>query len=168
MIKKINNRLAHSVYRGFTIVELIVVISVIGILASIVMVSYIGTQKKATMSSYNATAQQVKLKLGDYYTDNNKMPSTKGVSAATADSILKYLNDTNSATLGTAFTATYNGSTAIFNYYPCRTGVNPCNASTTGCDNAAEATACTQYAIIVSKAAWSGGSSDADIVVTGP
>ncbi len=168
MTNKINIRKLSVFTRGFTIVELIVVISVIGILAGIVMVSYTGTQKRATMSTYSATAQQVKLKLGDYYTDNNKLPSVKGASSATADSVLKYLSDTNSSALGTSFAATYTGSTPIFNYYPCRTGVNPCNSTTTGCNNSAESTACTQYTITVPKAAWGGGSADNDLAITGP
>lgn len=60
---------------GFTIVELLIVIVVIGILAAIVIVSYSGIQQRATdavrQSDIDATAKALEL----YYVDNGKYPN---------------------------------------------------------------------------------------------
>lgn len=172
------NTIRTTRFSGFTIVELIVVIVVIGILASIVTVSYSSSQRRAARTSFESTAQQVKLKLGEYYTDYGKFPSVKGTDETTADSVLKYLKDSNDMTLATAFKATYNTSTPtqVFSYTPCVTGVDPAvcnpanpsyNSSTMSCDNSTPAKTCSVYQIYAPKAAW-GGSPDPDIVVTGP
>ncbi|OGL22185.1 hypothetical protein A2707_02510 [Candidatus Saccharibacteria bacterium RIFCSPHIGHO2_01_FULL_45_15] len=63
--------------KGFTIVELLVVIAVIGILAGIGIVSYSGSQNRAKKANYSATVQQVKLKLGEHFTDTNRYPVNK-------------------------------------------------------------------------------------------
>jgi len=61
---------------GFTIVELLVVIVVIGILAAITIVSYAGISQKATIASIKSdlTSSVQKLKL--YYTDNGTYPQS--------------------------------------------------------------------------------------------
>lgn len=129
--------------KGFTVIELIVVIAVIGILASITVVSYGESQKRAQKSSYESNAQQVKLRLGDYFTDNNKYPVTKS-------DIVTYLSSTGSTSLSTEF------SKAAYTYAPTtNTGVA---CSTT--------VPCEKYTITVAKTNWRGGSTDADIIVT--
>lgn len=59
---------------GFTIVELLIVIVVIGILVAITIVAYSGVQQKATdsvrQSNIEATAKALEL----YYIDNGKYP----------------------------------------------------------------------------------------------
>ena len=151
---KVKNFSQRSLFSGFTIVELIIVITVIGILASIAIVSYSGSQNRAKKSSFEATAQQVKLKLGDHLTDKNNYPSTKGASVSTNDSVLKYLNDSGSPTLATDFNKTTSASAAIFSYTPSPSG---CNNSTT---------MCTSYTITVTKDKWSGAASDSNITVS--
>src|SRR5674476_19977 len=60
---------------GFTIVELLVVIVVIGILAAITIVSYTGISQRATVASIQSdlsnSAQQLKL----YYTEYGAYPT---------------------------------------------------------------------------------------------
>lgn len=124
--------------RGFTIVELIVVITVIGILAGIALVSYSGVQNRAKRSSIDSNAQQVKLKLGEFYTDKNGYPRTG------AD-VLTYLNETGATTLALEM------SSGVYSYTP--TGCPP----TTGL--------CTGYSITVAKSVWKGNAADTDIVV---
>src|ERR1039457_5880303 len=62
--------------RGFTIVELLVVIVVIGILAAITIVAYSGITQKAVASSLQSdltnSAQQLKL----YYADHGSYPTS--------------------------------------------------------------------------------------------
>jgi prepilin-type N-terminal cleavage/methylation domain-containing protein len=49
--------------RGFTIVELLIVIVVIAILAAITIVAYTGIQKRATATSSKESARQLKNKI---------------------------------------------------------------------------------------------------------
>lgn len=128
--------------KGFTIVELIVIIVVIGILASIAVVSYSGAQNRAKRSSFDANAQQVKLKLGEYFTDNNKYPAIKGTATYEAGSVTKYLNDTKSTTLVTEFVK------SAYVYTPLPSG---CNNTTVTCES---------YTITVAQSAWGGTTAD--------
>lgn len=129
---------------GFTIVELIVIIVVIGILAGITAVSYTGYQQRANKSAANATVQQVKLKLGEYFTDNNRYP-------ANSNDVNNYLTAINAAQLSTDFTKIISGGgTYVAKPAGCAsTGNNPC----------------TSYTITVPITYWKGGSTDTPIVV---
>jgi type II secretion system protein G len=60
---------------GFTIVELLVVIVVIGILAAITIVSYSGITSRANIASMKAELSSVSKKLGVYYIDNDQYPA---------------------------------------------------------------------------------------------
>jgi prepilin-type N-terminal cleavage/methylation domain-containing protein len=64
----VNN--THSVSKGFTIVELLLVIVVIGILAAITIVSYTGVSKKATIASQQSDLTSASRQLEMYKTDN--------------------------------------------------------------------------------------------------
>lgn len=128
--------------KAFTIVELIIVVAVIGILAAITIVTYTSTRNQADKSSYNASAQQVKMKLGEHYTDNNHYPSDKS-------DLLSYLNDVGSATLEDNF------SSSDYQYEAYSSSAkNPCSSDD-----------CQYYEITVPKTVWNGNSEDSDIVV---
>ena len=62
--------------RGFTIVELLIVIVVIGILAAIVIVSYNGIQKKATTAALASDLANASAKLQLYQVDNSTYPNS--------------------------------------------------------------------------------------------
>lgn len=62
--------------RGFTIVELLIVIVVIAILAAIVIVAYNGVQNRAKTSAAQSTAQSVQQKLEAYNAENGSYPAT--------------------------------------------------------------------------------------------
>ncbi len=64
--------------RGFTIVELLIVITVIGILAAIVIVAYNGIQTRARDSRRQDDVQVITQALELYYTDNNQYPTAGG------------------------------------------------------------------------------------------
>jgi prepilin-type N-terminal cleavage/methylation domain-containing protein len=65
----------HSRRRGFTIVELLIVIVVIGILATIVIVAYGGIQKRARNVSVINTASEYRTIFMAYAAQNGQYPS---------------------------------------------------------------------------------------------
>lgn len=60
--------------RAFTLVELLVVISIIGILASVIFVSNENAQRKGRDARRKADLNQIKAALTLYYQDNNGFP----------------------------------------------------------------------------------------------
>lgn len=62
--------------RGFTIVELLIVIVVIAILAAIVIIAYSGIQASAQQSKIRADLLQVQQLVENYYTINGSYPFT--------------------------------------------------------------------------------------------
>ena len=61
---------------GFTIVELLVVIVVIGILAAITIVAYTGISSKATVASLQSDLTNAQSQLKLYYIDNGSYPTS--------------------------------------------------------------------------------------------
>lgn len=60
--------------RGFTIVELLIVIVVIAILAAITIVAYNGIQARATFSTYKSDITSINKAILMYYADNGAYP----------------------------------------------------------------------------------------------
>jgi len=67
---------------GFTIVELLIVIVVIGILAAITIVAYNGVQQRARTSAVSSALSQAAKKLAVYQVDNAAYPTTGNLAAA--------------------------------------------------------------------------------------
>ena len=72
----INNIKSYQRNRGFTIVELLVVIVVIGILAAITIVSYSGITAKANTARAQNNAQSIAQVIETYFAENGVYPST--------------------------------------------------------------------------------------------
>ena len=68
--------------RGFTIVELLIVIVVIGILAAIVIVVFNGVQQRAKTTSAKATASTIQKKIEAYNAATTTYPSTTTLQTA--------------------------------------------------------------------------------------
>lgn len=61
--------------KGFTLVELLVVISIIGILTTLLMVNFVGTREKANDSKKVQDLNSIKNALRMYYNDNQSYPT---------------------------------------------------------------------------------------------
>ncbi len=71
-------RVKHTKQTGFTIVELLIVIVVIGILAAITIVAYNGVQQKATNAARVSEIRQWQTFLLAYNSQNDTYPFTSG------------------------------------------------------------------------------------------
>ncbi|MES2876765.1 MAG: type II secretion system protein [Patescibacteria group bacterium] len=72
--------------QGFTIVELLIVIVVIGILAAITMVAYNGIQGSARFAAYRSDIQSINKAILLYYAENGYYPGSAAGSCATNQS----------------------------------------------------------------------------------
>ena len=110
---------------GFTIVELLIVIVVIGILAAITIVAYNGIQNRANIANVQAALSQVVARLESYSVENNSTyPSALSAAGINNTPGTTYTYVTNSATTPPSYcvTATTNG----VSYYVDRsTGTTP-------------------------------------------
>lgn len=83
--------------RGFTIVELLIVIVVIGILAAIVIVAYNGIQNRAKTQSGQAAASNIQKKVEAYNAAVGSYPT----GAANGDAFEALLNGQTESNIGT-------------------------------------------------------------------
>ena len=110
--------------RGFTIVELLIVIVVIGILAAITIVAYNGVTARANTTAAGATAATVAKKAEAYNAEKSGYPATLSLLTAPADSGTSYYIPSTSVTLQTSAiaTGTADKTTKMVNYNIC--GIN--------------------------------------------
>lgn len=102
--------------RGFTIVELLIVIVVIAILAAIVIVAYNGIQNRAKTQSAAASASAIQKKIEAYAAANNGSYPSSATVAAYTTALNTYNESSISATgitLGTPTTSTTNNEKLI-------------------------------------------------------
>ena len=101
----------HKKLSGFTIVELLIVIVVIAILATISIVAYRGIQERTRAAEVSAGLNQAKKKLELYKVDNGNYPTTGNLADAGVidkDVSYQYTSDgTNYCLTGTAGTTSY-------------------------------------------------------------
>lgn len=113
----LSNIKAMKSERGFTIVELLIVVVIIGILAAIVIVAYNGVTNRAKTSKAQATASSLVKKFETYNAEQGSYPSayTQLTGAASTTS---YYIPPSAYTLST--TAVTSGSTeTTFNAVTC-------------------------------------------------
>lgn len=114
--------------RGFTIVELLIVIVVIGILAAITIVAYNGVQNRAKTSSGQSAAVTVIKKAELYNTENSVYP-TKATDLTTGATGKTY--ELTGATFVAAMSAAPTAANST-TYYVCGTGATNTAPSTVG------------------------------------
>lgn len=93
----LNNLKTMKKERGFTIVELLIVIVVIGILAAIVIVAYNGIQNRAKTQSGQAAASNLQKKIEAYNAAVGSYPT----GAANGDALEALLNGQTESNIGT-------------------------------------------------------------------
>jgi len=116
--------------RGFTIVELLVVIVVIGILSAITIVSYTGVTNRANTASAQSSAKNVYSKTEIYYVDSgtNIYPDNLGKMTVTATSDKTYF--LSGVTFSGTLLAAAPGTPSTINWFRCGTGAgNPAPAN---------------------------------------
>lgn len=140
-----NNKNSNK-HSGFTLIELIIAVVIIGILIGIGITSFTSSQNRAKKEQAISVADKVKLTLGSYYSEKDRYPKDQST-------VITYLNTKNQAATATAF-----GVTANFVYAGTTASGGAC--SETG------ASKCEKYTITIKRVAWQGGSSESDVVVT--
>jgi prepilin-type N-terminal cleavage/methylation domain-containing protein len=128
--------------KGFTIVELLIVIVVIGILATLVIVTFTGIQQKARDSKRKTDIGAVQASLESYYSSNNTYPTLTDLNDPTWRSTNMKGFDSSALQDPKGSAATLIAGTA-----PSSTQY-AYNVTPTGCvDTAGSANPCTNYGI---------------------
>ena len=122
----IKNSIKSSSERGFTIVELLIVIVVIGILAAITIVSFNGVTARANATSAKAAASAAIKKAEAYNARENSTgyptaPAQLTGAATTEAYNLTGVTFNTAGTSGTAPAATAPGSPSTINFFNCPT-----------------------------------------------
>lgn len=69
-------RARRSVSSGFTLLELVVVVTIVGILAGIAIVNVRGAQRKAAENVLHADLTNMRKAIDDFYADRQRYPSS--------------------------------------------------------------------------------------------
>src|ERR1700753_359503 len=73
--------------KGFTIVELLIVIVVIGILAGLVITTYIGIQKKPRTTERTTDLKTFQSQLEAYFANNGRYPTNTDLGTSSANNL---------------------------------------------------------------------------------
>lgn len=126
--------------KGFTIVELLIVIVVIGILATLVIVTFTGIQQKAHDSQRQTDINAVDSHLEAYYAESGNYPTLAQVTDSTwVSTHMKGLDP--DALLAPGSTTAIDSSTATkskYSYAPTEGGTTACTATGTADDSACD------------------------------
>jgi prepilin-type N-terminal cleavage/methylation domain-containing protein len=121
--------------QGFTIVELLIVIVVIGILAALVITTFTGIQKKARDTERQTDIKAVHGQVEAYYAQNGRYPTLTDINDSTWRTTNMKGLDTEALKdpKGSAATLAAAAAANTYSYDVQRTGGGTCDNSTNDC-----------------------------------
>ncbi len=97
-----------QVQKGFTLIELMIVVAIIGILASIALPAYQDYTKRAHVSEGLSLASGAKTAVSEFYATNGHWPANNASAGLAAATSIKGTAVTQVAVTGSKVTATFN------------------------------------------------------------
>lgn len=133
--------------QGFTIIELLIVIIVIGILAALVITTYSGIQKKARNTERQTDIKALQSHLEAYYTENGRYPTLADLNTQPTtgnwwvqDNFKGLEKDSLKDPQGTGYTIASSATAKQYAYAPLAD-------DGTACDNSAGGKDCASYTL---------------------
>jgi prepilin-type N-terminal cleavage/methylation domain-containing protein len=122
---------------GFTIVELLIVIVVIGLLAALVITTYSGIQAKARNSKRQTDVQSVQTQVEAYFAQNGHYPSFADLSSSSwLTTNMKSMDQGalhDPSASGTGLTVSLTAGSKVYQYAPLNSGGTSCESDDTTC-----------------------------------
>ena len=106
-----------SMQKGFTLIELMIVVAIIGILAAIAIPQYQDYVVKSKLAAAASSVDSLKLTMGEYYQSNGAFPTLAQLTSA-GFNIVNPPNETITVAGGTTGTITVTFAAALGNTAP--------------------------------------------------
>ena len=100
-LRHMENKKRATRQRGFTLIELMIVVAIIGILAAIAIPQYNSYVGRSQVAEGLALAGSVKTAVAEYYQSNGSWPSTNAIAGAPATITGKYTATVAASVSGT-------------------------------------------------------------------
>lgn len=136
-------KLQQKLQAGFTIIELLIVIAIIGILATLVLTNFQGAQAKGRDTVRKNDINSIYQKLEEYYNENGGYPDATLAASTFAGIDAGALTDAEGATIVT--TITNSGTAPSLN--PTTTNEYAYAAYGTGCGVTVNGHSCAKYVL---------------------